>query len=424
MRIKLRLNVQLNGAANMTINFEINEYLNNRPQRYDFTSYAAFLREVAEVKLPNAIHITGTNGKGSTARYLAKTLEKNGYKVGIFISPHFARFNELATINDIEISDEYIKAQIYKYKALFDKHALSAFEIMTYISFNYFIDEQVDYSVIEVGMGGLKDSTNVFVPILSVVTNIGLDHKLELGPTIEDIARHKAGIIKKGVPVIIGKVAENALSVFEHQAKTLNAQVILCEETPKVIASNVNETTFTCDGHTFKLASGAYFEVINACLVWHIFKYLQTLNSNLKINSYQKALLTATYSGRFSVVNEKPLIVVDGAHNPHALRVLINEVLTLKKKVYVVYATYSDKDYKQSLDILSLANIEVVLTTFKHPRALTRFSDKTFTFIRDHKIAIKQTIQKLQANDLLLVIGSLYFATLVTREFKDGVYEV
>lgn len=409
----------------MTISDEVQSYLSNRPTRYEFNTYAHFLREIDKVVLPNAIHITGTNGKGSTARYLANTLTNSGYKVGLFISPHFEHFNELASINGREISDEFIYNEINTYRELFDKHTLSAFEIMTFISFMYFIKAQVDFTIVEVGMGGTNDATNIFTPILNVITNVGLDHKIELGPTLEDIARHKAGIIKHGVPVIVGKVVDSALKVISDKATKEAATLINANLDFTIKARNIKEIIFTHEEREYTLASGAQFEVINASLVIEIIKVLQNLGHKIKRTSLVKALRTPPYLGRFSVVRERPLVIVDGAHNTHALRALFNDVLTFNKKVYVVYGTFSDKEYEQSLDLLSLVNAEVILTTFNHPRALNSFNnDHGFIFSNSHQSAIKQTIAKMKANDLLLIIGSLYFATLVTKEFREGIYEI
>ena len=404
---------------------DIQHYLQTRPFRYDFNAYDAFLREVPALALPNAIHITGTNGKGSTARYLAGILQAAGFRVGLFVSPHFQKFNELASINDQPISDDYIRAQITKFANLFDKYALSSFEIMTFISFHYFVDERVDFTIVEVGMGGAKDATNIFEPILSVITNVGLDHKKELGPTLLDIAKHKAGIIKRGVPAIIGRVNPEVQSFMKGAAQALNAPLYVAKLDAEIIKQSVYAISFKYDGMELSLASGAAYEVLNAALVWDIVRILKGLGYKINVKDYKKALLTPPYPGRFSVVASKPLVIVDGAHNTHALRALFNDVLTLKRKIYVVYATFSDKDYEKSLDLLTLANADVVLTSFDHPRARTEFSvDHGYPLILEHEIAIKQMLKKVKTNELLLIIGSLYFATLVTREFAAGKYAI
>lgn len=407
----------------MTTNFNLNEYFAMAPQRYEFKAYQNFLTDVAPVILKNAIHITGTNGKGSTARYIANTLENDGYKVGLFLSPHFLRVNELATINGVEISDDFIISQIYQYDTLFKKHELSTFEMMTFISFQYFLAHDVDFTVVEVGMGGLNDATNIFTPLLSIITNVGLDHKVELGPTLADIAKHKAGIIKQGIPVIVGPMAASAHNVIMHDAKEKRAPVINFAPHFEVITRDFTKTVFQSNGETYELASGAKYEIINALCALTAIKYLQEKEFKVTLKSFKQALLTTPMAGRYTVAKAKPLVIIDGAHNPHALQALINDVLTRTAKIKVIYSTFKDKQYESALDLFSLTNAEVTLTTFTHPRALTEFKNSAYPFFADHEVAIKHVLAHLKPKDLLLVVGSLYFATLVAREFSEGLYD-
>lgn len=224
---------------------QIKEYLTNTPTRYDKRAYDSFLKEHGIPKLPPAIHITGTNGKGSTAYYLALSLQNSGYNVGLYTSPSFKNVNELACINGEEISDEYISECIKKYDKDFKKYELSLFEIMTFISFNYFADNNLDYVVIEVGMGGLLDATNVFTPLISIITNIGLDHFDTLGPAIMDVAEHKAGVIKKGVPVLLGDAVRRAEKVVLDTALKLNAPVYRTHNNALVTRHDLERINFT-----------------------------------------------------------------------------------------------------------------------------------------------------------------------------------
>ena len=406
---------------NMT-NKEINEYLKNTPSRYDDASFLAFIEEVKLPVLPPTIHITGTNGKGSSARYLALTLEKSGYQVGLFTSPHYLKVNELATINGVEINDSFISEQISKYDKYFKKYQLSTFEIMTYISLLYFAAQKVDYVIIEVGMGGLHDATNIITPILSIITNVGLDHIKEIGPTLKDIAKQKAGIIKKEVPVLIGEVLNDAKEVIMEDAKKKNAPLYQVNYVHKIIKKTLTTTKFNYAGQTYLLGSGALYEVKNAILVINALTILNSVGVHFKKKALQTALLEETFPGRFSVVSLKPAVIVDGAHNLHAFISLLNDLKATGKNLKVIFAAFVDKDYEQELDLLALSKADITLTTFNHPRAVTKFNSN-LAFYKDHREAIKHGLKTLSDKDLLLIVGSLHFAIEVTKDFRGGLYE-
>jgi len=403
-------------------NKEIALYLENTPSRYDDASFLSFIKEVGMPVLPPSIHITGTNGKGSSARYLALTLQHSGYEVGLFTSPHYLKVNELATINGVEITDNFISKKIIKYDKYFKKYGLSAFEIMTYISFLYFAAMKTHYIIIEVGMGGLHDATNIITPILSIITNIGKDHIKEIGPTLKDIAIHKAGIIKKEVPLIVGEVQSEAETVIIAKAKKENAPLYKINYDHTIMQKKLTTTKFSYAGITYLLGSGASYEVKNAILVINALKVLKKVGVYYTEEALQKALLEETFPGRFSVVSLTPLVIVDGAHNPHAFISLLNDVKATKKNLIVIFAAFKDKDYEQELNLLALSGARIILTTFDHPRAVTKFNND-LPFYKDHVEAIKHAFNNLRAEDLLLIVGSLHFAIAVTKEFRGGLYE-
>lgn len=400
---------------------EIAAYLENTPKRYDNATYLSFLQKVGIPSLPPAIHITGTNGKGSSARYIALTLQKSGYKVGLFTSPHYLRVNELATIDGVEISDAFISAQIKKYDKDFKHFKLSYFEIMTFISFLFFADAKLDYAIIEVGMGGRLDSTNIFTPILSIITNVGADHINEIGPTLKDIARHKAGIIKDNIPVLVGESPSVAIEEIEKEARLHHAIIHTFNYKFEIISKSLTNIKFLYEGETYLLGSGASYEVNNAVLVINAIRLLKEIGIVFKKGALEEAFLEETYPGRFSVVSLNPPIVVDGAHNPHAIRAIMNDLKATKHKLVVVFAAFKDKDYEREIDLLALASNKIILTTFPHPRANTDYFN-SLPYFSDHQVAITHAIKRLKPKELLLIVGSLYFASLVTREFQGGVY--
>lgn len=401
---------------------QIKEYLTNTPTRYDKRAYDSFLKEHRIPKLPPAIHITGTNGKGSTAYYLALSLQNSGYNVGLYTSPSFKNVNELACINGEEISDEYISECIKKYDKDFKKYELSLFEIMTFISFNYFADNNLDYVVIEVGMGGLLDATNVFTPLISIITNIGLDHLDTLGPAITDVAEHKAGVIKKGVPVLLGDAVRRAEKVVLDTALKLNAPVYRTHNNALVTRHDLERINFTYNGEHYTLYSGALYEVNNAVAALDAIEILKSLGVSIKKSAIKAAFKTKPFEGRFNVIQKEPAIIVDGSHNPHAIRALLSDIKVYGKKLKVVFAAFNDKDYFQEIDLLILAGATITLTTFDHPRAVRDFGSTQLPYIGEHKVAIKEAVKSLKKNDMLLIVGSLYFARLVIDEFKRGEY--
>ena len=170
-------------------------------------------------------HVAGSNGKGSTSAFLASILMEYNYKVGLYTSPHFVRFNERIKINGEEIPDQYIASFVDKYKKLIDLHNLTFFEVTTAMAFEYFVSNNVDYAVIETGLGGRLDATNVIRPLASVITSISLEHTNILGNSVEEITAEKAGIIKNGVPVFIGKLPPSAIAVIEKKCSELTSEL-------------------------------------------------------------------------------------------------------------------------------------------------------------------------------------------------------
>ncbi|MFA5659897.1 MAG: cyanophycin synthetase [Bacilli bacterium] len=400
---------------------EIKAYLDRAPKRYDNASYLMFIQEVGLPALPPAIHITGTNGKGSTARYLALTLEKSGYRVGLFTSPHYLNINELTTINGVQISDAFIGAQLKKYDKQFSKYGLSSFEIMTYISFVYFAENHLDFVIIEVGMGGLLDATNIFTPILSIITNIALDHTHELGSSLIEIARHKAGIIKPNRPVLLGNIPPLALEAITQIAADKKAPIIMNRPNYSIIERSLTSIKFLYEGHNYLIGSGASYEVSNAILVINALEILHSQGIKILEGAFDQALLEDTFPGRFSVVSLNPPVVVDGAHNPHAMRALLNDLKAFNRHLVVVFAAFKDKDYAQELDLLALCGADIFVTSFDHPRAKKDY-DQALSFFANHQTAIKHALSTIGEKDLLLIVGSLYFANLVTKEFQGGMY--
>lgn len=280
------------------------------------------------------IHVAGTNGKGSVSHMLASVLQECGYKVGLYTSPHLKDFRERIKINGKEIDEDSVVNFIADNKVFFESHQLSFFEMTVGMAFQYFSNEKVDIAIIEVGLGGRLDSTNIIYPELSVITNIGLDHTAILGNTLELIAKEKAGIIKKEVPVVIGEYQEETYPVFSKIAKEFNAPFFLAEDyTGKVFTTDLKGRYQKKNVKTVSKS----LEVLND-LGWNMpeEKISAGLNNVVKNTGLR---------GRWEVLREDPMVICDTAHNKEGLEFAMEQLLQESyEKLFLVIGVVNDKD--------------------------------------------------------------------------------
>jgi len=370
----------------------------------------------------NTIHVAGTNGKGSIASALSTILHKAGYKVGLYTSPHLVRFNERICINNHPVSDENIVAA---YKAVKSAHHGSReptfFEFTTAMAFYEFGRHHVEWAVVETGMGGRLDATNIITPALTIITNISLEHKLYLGNTISEITREKGGIIKKGTPVVTGVTQKNAISVLTSIAKSQSAPFYRFRDAFR-IRRNRN-TTFNYFGidHVWRhIQTGLIgkYQIDNAALVLAACELLIKNNLNLTLKNIKDGLEQNRWPGRLEIVSSSPLILLDGAHNFIAARHLaryLSENLS-DRNITLLIGILDDKPYKSMLkDLLPLCR-KVILTRPKIDRALA--PEKLYTIakemISDIRIipdvdkAIIHAIENASPDDAICIAGSLY----------------
>ncbi|KRL97986.1 bifunctional folylpolyglutamate synthase/dihydrofolate synthase [Liquorilactobacillus satsumensis] len=389
------------------------------------------------------IHITGTNGKGSTVAFLRELLQQQGLRVGTYTSPFIVKFNERIEIDGKMISDEEIVSlvnQVGPVALQLDQQLAAAeggpteFEILTAMMFVYFAKAQLDLALIEVGIGGTFDSTNVVTPLLSVITTVAYDHTELLGPTIASIAQHKAGIIKEGCPVVVGNVPAPALKVIRQRAATLNAPLYIFNEdyhVQRLVKSSWGEDfSYAGLGERFgKLHTdlAGHFQVENAAVA--VTSYLVWAHQNhsvIKRREVQAALGKTCWPGRFEPVNQEPLIILDGAHNQAAIDEL---VLSLKqdfrgRHVYILIAILADKQPREMLaELAQLANTTVIATTFNGPRKVADVqamaaNNQLIQYEKQWQPALVKTVQQMSTDDVLLVTGSLYFISEVRQFFK------
>ncbi|MBB1151235.1 bifunctional folylpolyglutamate synthase/dihydrofolate synthase [Myroides sp. NP-2] len=288
------------------------------------------------------VHIAGTNGKGSTSSMLASILQQAGYKVGLYTSPHLKDFRERIKVNGEEITATFVVDFIAANQSFFESESLSFFEMTVGMAFEYFKKMQVDIAVIEVGMGGRLDATNIITPLVSVITNIGKDHVAFLGDTLAAIAVEKAGIIKAGVPVVIGEYVQETKPVFLAKAKEMGSPIYFAQDT---YASN----TYTSD------LKGIYQQK-NIRTVRQTIELLRkelAITTENEREGLNRVVANTKLQGRWQILQEHPKVIADTAHNEHGLSIVMEQLKTEKyNQLYFVFGVVNDKDLQGVLPFL------------------------------------------------------------------------
>jgi dihydrofolate synthase / folylpolyglutamate synthase len=303
----------------------------------DLTNIIAFSKELnaPETKF-RSIHVGGTNGKGSTSHMLASILQEAGYKVGLYTSPHLKNFTERIRVNGEEIPAPIVVAFIEKNKAFLEQQKLSFFEMTVGMAFDYFAKEQVDIAIVEVGLGGRLDSTNLIHPEVAVITNIGLDHTQFLGDTLPEIAFEKAGIIKKNVPVVIGEKQDEVQAVFLNKAKETASAIFFASE---------NTTHYQTD----LLGDYQKKNVLTAVTAIEQLKGFHISAEHLQ-NGLLKVVKNTNLKGRWQILQEQPKVICDTAHNKEGLVIVLNQLSNQTyDHLHFVLGVVSDKDLERIL---------------------------------------------------------------------------
>lgn len=287
-----------------------------------------------------SIHVAGTNGKGSVSHMLASVLQESGYKVGLYTSPHLKDFRERIKINGELISEDYVVGFIEKHKTFFENQSLSFFEMTVGLAFEYFSQEKVDIAIIEVGMGGRLDSTNIIVPEISVITNIGMDHTAFLGHTLSAIAKEKAGIIKEKASVVIGETVPETKKVFEAMAKEKNAKITFAE------ALSFPDFETDLKG-TYQLKNKQ--TVLAALMVLNQQNNFQIPEEKIKAG-LNKVVSNTNLMGRWQVLQTAPKVICDTAHNKEGLAYVLKQLSEEKRNdLHIVLGFVSDKNQDEVL---------------------------------------------------------------------------
>jgi len=289
-----------------------------------------------------SVHVAGTNGKGSTSHILASVLQEAGYKVGLYTSPHLKDFRERIKINGQEVSKHFVIGFIKRNKDFFEANKLSFFEMTVGMAFDYFAKQNIDIAVVEVGLGGRLDSTNIVTPEVSIITNIGLDHTQFLGDTLEAIAFEKGGIIKPNIPVVIGETQKETAPVFKSLAKSCDSEILFADQ----LVSEVYKSDLI----------GSY-QSKNIKTVVQTVKQLQGKGFKISKKNIKQGLLKVVKNtgllGRWQILKERPKVVCDTGHNREGLiyvmQQLSNETF---ESLHIVFGVVNDKDLRSILDLL------------------------------------------------------------------------
>ena len=373
------------------------------------------------------IHIAGTNGKGSTSHMLAAAIQECGYKTGLYTSPHLKDFRERIKINGQMIARDFIISFVEKTKTFSEEIQPSFFELTFVMALEYFVHQNVEVAVIETGLGGRLDSTNVITPVLSVITNIGFDHMDILGNSLEKIAFEKAGIIKPRVPVIIGEVLPETKLIFQQKADETCSPIYFAEEKFEIISLNSTDKALEIElldrsknqKINYTLDLPALYQAKNLLPVLTAIGLLKN-DFTLKDNNIQKAMRNVKnltdFHGRWEVIHRKPLVVLDVAHNADGIQQLMNQVNSSSyKKLHIIFGIVKDKEIDKVLERLP-PKARYYFTRAQIPRALPEdelraraagFQLRGNSY-NDVNSALKAAMDVASEEDLIIICGSIF----------------
>ena len=361
-----------------------------------------------------SVLISGTNGKGSTASFLESLLRHHGLKTGLFTSPHIIKENERWQINRKDIEDKTLETYINELKPVIKKFNLTYFEASTLIAFKYFSDENVDIAVLEVGLGGKWDSTNVVNPEVSIITNVSLDHTHLLGDSTEEISEEKLGIARKDKPLVIGSEQMEIIS------KAILKGIREIYHYP--IGFSYKKKAFNRFDYFFKgkklqnleISLLGERQISNASTALTGFFIFSEKNGlEIQENSIREALKSTKWQGRMEVISYNPVIVVDGAHNEDAVIKTLKEIEEIfpNKRLISVYSGMRDKNWKKILNLISYKSEKVLTAEMSVSRGIKaeEFKKEGYETYKNINEAIKKAISLSDENSVILITGSLYF---------------
>ncbi len=399
--------------------------------KYDLSNIINFCKSIGDPqdKL-KTIHIAGTNGKGTTSHILASIFQEAGYKTGLYTSPHYKDFRERIKIDGKFIKKSSLTNFISDNKELIEELKPSYFELSVAMAFDYFANHKVDIAIIEVGLGGRLDSTNIITPMLSIITNISLDHIQTLGNTLPEIATEKAGIIKNNIPVIIGDKQQECIDIFNNIAKEKGVEIYYSDDLIEVseIKQNIKCKKFSIDPplqnidiiKTDILGPFSHKNIKYSLAAIDIFIKKYGLKWKISTESIIKGVRhvkkNTKYIGRWQILSKKPLIIADGAHNIGAFRETFEYIQQIEfNNLHIILGVVADKEWKVIMQILP-KNATYYFTKANIPRAMDEsdlkslaasyhLSGNHYTNISNAK---QSAMSMAKSDDLILIIGSIY----------------
>lgn len=370
------------------------------------------------------IHVAGTNGKGSTVSYLTNILMEAGFSVGSFISPYVIKFNERIMYNLSYISDEDLVKYaniIYDLKLKLEEEdeVITFFEFITLMGLLYFKDKHVEFAVVEVGLGGVLDATNIFDHALRIITNIGFDHMNALGNTLSEIAEKKLGILHENEK-LISAVDESLLKQFEDHSKELNSCLYWVNKDIKDIEESFNGVSFKYKNEEFRTPLLGIFQAYNAALA---IEAVRQIMPGISSRTIQSALDKTVWPGRLQIIKHKPIILIDGGHNIHGIDAVVKSIKGLtNQKIHVLFTALKDKEIDKMLRALDEIASDYIFTTINDSRAssimdILAVNQKPYKAIDDYKEALSY-LDNFGPDEIILVTGSLHFISLVINFLK------
>ena len=379
------------------------------------------------------IHIAGTNGKGSTSHTLAAILQESGYKVGLYTSPHLIDFRERMRVNGVPASKEYVVDFVEKHRPFFEPLQPSFFELTTAMAFNHFAEQEVDIAIIEVGLGGRLDCTNIITPELCIITNISLDHTQFLGSTLQEIASEKAGIIKSGIPVVIGETTPETKEVFTRKANETEAPITFAEEECLLTGAEPLENGYEYHSKefgTFTGELGGDYQKKNTNTLLSAIKILRKKGFAITEESVRKGftnVCTLTgFMGRWQKIQENPRVVCDAGHNIGGIKYITEQLARVNcKQLRIVFGMVSDKDITNVLKMMpteaiyyfTQASIKRAMPSDELKEMASRYNlnGNSFSTVKE---ALERAIAESSSEDFIFVGGSCFIVADLLSTLK------
>ncbi len=416
---------------------DINESLNKLFALHTFgvklglENISNFLHHIGDPqKKLKTIHVAGSNGKGSTSSFIASILIEKGFKVGLYTSPHFVKFNERIMINGKLIPDNYVADFINKHNKWIDETQLTFFEVTTAMAFQYFVDEEVNYAVIETGLGGRLDATNLLNPLACVITSISLEHTNILGDKLELIAYEKSEIIKKGAKTFIGLLPEETIKIIEKKCNSVGSELFCLEE--YIIEKNDRVELYTeeLEFDEWEVPLKGRYQYYNAALAsLTVAKTFNIDDPSVITRGVKNVIKNTKLQGRYETINEKPKIILDSAHNPEGIKYFIEafkkESKNYKKNI-LLFGVLKDKNIEDMLSLIKGNFDEIYFTTVLSERSASIEQIKQIADKLDIRYNVISSIQDFLNNyysgdkdNCLVITGSMYLLGDVKSILSD-----